>query len=56
MRLTDHTFVTLYTMPMDFLVCRHCGQPDQFCTCNPEDEDLPDYVGCDPTLYAKEAH
>jgi hypothetical protein len=53
-RLAEHHFVTRDMQPIDHFICRGCRFPHVFCACNPEDDDLPEYVGSDPTLYPKE--
>lgn len=49
------TFVREYQpSPFDLLECTRCGWPNYFCSCDPEEEELPAYRGSDPELYTKE--
>lgn len=56
MRLADHAFVVRDAMPPDLSACRRCGWPEYYCACDPEQEELPPYRGCNPKLYSKETH
>lgn len=57
MRLTEHTFVREYQpSPFDLLECTRCKWPAYFCSCDPGEDDLPAYRGCDPSQYTKGEH